>query len=95
TKQPAPLLSPRGGAAPKLGGSVGTKTADDLKKHPSLTANSKIGKAGLEQIYDHYLRGTDGGTIAIRNGSNSHPLLDTKAVAGKNLKLTIDATKQK
>ncbi|KDS82850.1 cell division protein FtsI [Lacticaseibacillus rhamnosus 51B] len=86
---------PLGEAAAQLVGYVGTATADDLKKHPSLTANSKIGKAGLEQIYDHYLRGTDGGTIAIRNGSNSHPLLDTKAVAGKNLKLTIDATKQK
>ena len=41
---------PLGEAAAQLVGYVGTATADDLKKHPSLTANSKIGKAGLEQI---------------------------------------------
>ena len=51
---------PLGEAAAQLIGYVGTATADDIRKDPTLTANSKIGKTGLEQIYDKQLRGTDG-----------------------------------
>ena len=86
---------PLGEAAAQLIGYVGTATADDIRKDPTLTANSKIGKAGLEQIYDKQLRGTDGGQISIQNGDNIHPLLTKKAVNGKSLKLTIDANQQK
>ncbi|MES5890521.1 penicillin-binding transpeptidase domain-containing protein [Lacticaseibacillus paracasei] len=82
-------------AAAQLIGYVGTATADDIRKDPTLTANSKIGKTGLEQIYDKQLRGTDGGQISIQNGDNIHPLLTKKAVNGKILKLTIDANQQK
>ncbi|EPC13352.1 penicillin-binding protein PBP4(5) [Lacticaseibacillus paracasei] len=82
-------------AAAQLIGYVGTATADDIRKDPTLTANSKIGKTGLEQIYDKQLRGTDGGQISIQNGDNIHPLLTKKAVNGKSLKLTIDANQQK
>ncbi|MEN2326845.1 penicillin-binding transpeptidase domain-containing protein [Lacticaseibacillus paracasei] len=82
-------------AAAQLIGYVGTATADDIRKDPTLTANSKIGKTGLEQVYDKRLRGTDGGQISIQNGDNIHPLLTKKAVNGKSLKLTIDANQQK
>ncbi|RWZ61938.1 cell division protein FtsI [Lacticaseibacillus paracasei] len=86
---------PLGEAAAQLIGYVGTATADDIRKDPTLTANSKIGKTGLEQIYDKQLRGTDGGQISIQNGDNIHPLLTKKAVNGKSLKLTINANQQK
>ena len=86
---------PLGEAAAQLIGYVGTATDDDIRKDPTLTANSKIGKTGLEQIYDKQLRGTDGGQISIQNGDNIHPLLTKKAVNGKSLKLTIDANQQK
>lgn len=86
---------PLGEAAAQLIGYVGTATADDIRKDPTLTANSKIGKTGLEQIYDKQLRGTDGGQISIQNGDNIHPLLTKKAVNGRSLKLTIDANQQK
>lgn len=86
---------PLGEAAAQLIGYVGTATADDIRKDPTLTANSKIGKTGLEQIYDKQLRGTDGGQISIQNGDDIHPLLTKKAVNGKSLKLTIDANQQK
>ena len=86
---------PLGEAAAQLIGYVGTATADDIRKDPTLTANSKIGKTGLEQIYDKQLRGTDGGQISIQNGDNIHPLLTKTAVNGKSLKLTIDANQQK
>ncbi|RND59607.1 penicillin-binding transpeptidase domain-containing protein [Lacticaseibacillus paracasei] len=88
-------IYPLGEAAAQLIGYVGTATADDIRKDPTLTANSKIGKTGLEQIYDKQLRGTDGGQISIQNGDNIHPLLTKKAVNGKSLKLTIDANQQK
>ncbi|MFT8771869.1 MAG: penicillin-binding transpeptidase domain-containing protein [Lacticaseibacillus paracasei] len=86
---------PLGEAGAQLIGYVGTATTDDIRKDPTLTANSKIGKTGLEQIYDKQLRGTDGGQISIQNGDNIHPLLTKKAVNGKSLKLTIDANQQK
>lgn len=86
---------PLGEAAAQLIGYVGTATADDIRKDPTLTANSKIGKTGLEQVYDKRLRGTNGGQISIQNGDNIHPLLTKKAVNGKSLKLTIDANQQK
>ncbi|WP_379822866.1 penicillin-binding transpeptidase domain-containing protein [Lacticaseibacillus paracasei] len=86
---------PLGEAGAQLIGYVGTATADDIRKDPTLTANSKIGKTGLEQIYDKQLCGTDGGQISIQNGDNIHPLLTKKAVNGKSLKLTIDANQQK
>ncbi|MEY4716890.1 penicillin-binding protein PBP4(5) [Lacticaseibacillus paracasei] len=88
-------IYPLGEAAAQLIGYVGTATADDIRKDPTLTANSKIGKTGLEQIYDKQLRGTDGGQISIQNGDNIHPFLTKKAVNGKSLKLTIDANQQK
>ncbi|MDN6117578.1 MAG: cell division protein FtsI, partial [Lacticaseibacillus paracasei] len=86
---------PLGEAAAQRIGYVGTAPAAAIRKAPTLSANSKIGKTGLEQIYDKQLRGTDGGQISIQNGDNIHPLLTKKAVNGKSLKLTIDANQQK
>lgn len=86
---------PLGEAAAQLIGYVGTATADDIKKDPTLTADSQVGKAGLEQTEDKQLRGTDGGELYILHGKQATVLLKTKAKAGKDLTLTIDATKQK
>ncbi|WP_390407080.1 penicillin-binding protein PBP4(5) [Lacticaseibacillus jixiensis] len=86
---------PLGAAAAQLIGYVGTATADDIKQDPTLAADSNVGKAGLEQTYDKELRGHNGGTITIQNGNNVRTLLKTKAQAGKDLTLTIDAAKQK
>lgn len=86
---------PLGEAAAQLIGYVGNATADDIKKTPTLTADSQVGKAGLEQTEDRRLRGTDGGELYILHGKQATVLLKTKAKAGKDLTLTIDATKQK
>lgn len=86
---------PLGEAAAQLIGYVGNATADDIKKTPTLTADSQVGKAGLEQTEDQRLRGTDGGELYILHGKQATVLLKTKAKAGKDLTLTIDATKQK
>lgn len=86
---------PLGEAAAQLIGYVGNATAEDIKKTPTLTADSQVGKAGLEQTDDQQLRGTDGGELYILHGKQATILLKTKAKAGKDLTLTIDATKQK
>ncbi|WP_461214730.1 penicillin-binding protein PBP4(5) [Lacticaseibacillus sp. GG6-2] len=86
---------PLGEAAAQLIGYVGTATADDIAKSPSLTADSVLGKAGLEKTADKQLRGVDGGKIAIQNGDNSRTLLKTAPKNGKDLTLSIDSTKQK
>lgn len=86
---------PLGEAAAQLIGYVGNATADDIKKTPTLTADSQVGKAGLEQTEDRRLRGTDGGELYILHGKQATVLLKTKAKAGKDLTLTIDSTKQK
>jgi cell division protein FtsI/penicillin-binding protein 2 len=86
---------PLGEAAAQLIGYVGNATAEDIKKTPTLTADSQVGKAGLEQTDDKQLRGTDGGELYILHGKQATVLLKTKAKDGKDLTLTIDATKQK
>ncbi|ALS38301.1 penicillin-binding protein [Enterococcus rotai] len=52
-------------AAAQLVGYVGTITAEDIEKDPSLSSTGVIGKVGLEQAYDKQLRGQDGGNITI------------------------------
>ncbi|MHB9290932.1 penicillin-binding protein PBP4(5) [Latilactobacillus curvatus] len=86
---------PLGEAAAQLIGYVGNATAEDIKHTPTLTTDSQVGKAGLEQTDDKQLRGTDGGELYILHGKQATVLLKTKAKAGKDLTLTIDATKQK
>lgn len=86
---------PLGEAAAQLIGYVGNATAEDIKKTPTLTTASQVGKAGLEQTDDKQLRGTDGGELYILHGKQATVLLKTKAKDGKDLTLTIDATKQK
>lgn len=86
---------PLGEAAAQLIGYVGNATAEDIKKTPTLTTASQVGKAGLEQTDDKQLRGTDGGELYILHGKQATVLLKTKAKDGKDLTSTIDATKQK
>lgn len=52
-------------AAAQLVGYVGTITAEDIEKDPTLSSNGVVGKVGLEQAYDKQLRGQDGGSITI------------------------------
>lgn len=85
---------PLGAAAAQLIGYVGEATAADLKKSPTLTAGSDVGKAGLEQTEDTKLRGVDGGAITIGHGDETTTLLKTKPKNGHDLHLTIDAAKQ-
>ncbi|MDT8719493.1 penicillin-binding transpeptidase domain-containing protein [Clostridium sp. 19966] len=60
-------IYPGGEAFGSLIGYTGAITAEELKAHTGegYTAQDKIGKAGLEQVYEKRLRGQKGGEIYI------------------------------
>ncbi|MGG3693173.1 penicillin-binding transpeptidase domain-containing protein [Heyndrickxia ginsengihumi] len=89
---------PYGEAAAHLTGYIGNITADELKKlkNKGYTANSVIGKRGLEQLYDEQLRGEVGAKISIQKPDGSTSVVAEKTVKnGKDIHTTIDAALQK
>lgn len=85
-------------AAAHLIGYVQSVTAEDLEEHAGegYTANSVIGKSGLEAIYEEELRGQDGYEIRIvdQDGEIERSLAKTVKQDGQDIQLTIDATLQ-
>lgn len=67
------------------------------KKNKDYTQNDTVGKAGMEQYYDTYLRGKNGEQkFYIDNvGRISEIISSTDSVAGDDLYLSIDADLQK
>lgn len=67
------------------------------KKNQGYTAQSKIGKVGLEKIYEERLRAIDGAEIYIldSNGNRVKTLVKKDKKDGEDIKLTIDSTIQK
>jgi len=86
---------PLGEAASHLLGYVQSVTADDLEEHKGegYTSGSKIGKVGLEALYEKELRGTSGCEIYLENekGEKKQVLASKPKRDGENIKLTIDA----
>ena len=66
-------------------------------KDKSYTANDTVGKAGLEQYYESYLRGKNGERkfYIDKLGRISKIISSTDSVAGNDLYLSIDADLQK
>lgn len=85
-------------AAAHLIGYVQSVTAEDLEEHAGegYTANSVIGKSGLEAIYEEELRGQDGYEIRIvdQDGEIEKSLAKTVKQDGQDIQLTIDAALQ-
>lgn len=79
-------------SAAQLVGYVGTITAEDIKKDPTLSSTGVIGKVGLEQAYDKQLRGQDGGNITITDekGNARRVLQKVDKKDGEKIQLTID-----
>lgn len=90
----ATRVYPDGKASGHLTGYVGQVTADILKAHPNAgyTANSVIGRTGLEQVYENKLRARDGAVIRILNkDGNEKKIVAQKAPKnGTDIHLTID-----
>lgn len=85
---------PYGKETAHLTGYVQTITAEELKKQEKegYTANSLIGKTGLEYIYEKQLRGSNGWRIRIMNEqtSKNETLLEIANKDGETIKTTID-----
>ena len=62
----------------------------------SYTTNDTVGKSGLEQYYESYLRGVNGEKVVYINnmGRITEEISETAPTAGNNLYLTIDADLQ-
>lgn len=73
-------------------GYVSSVTQDDLLENRSLPVNKKIGRSGLESIYQDLLAGQDGQVIYEINalGERQRIVAKKEAASGKNLQTSID-----
>ena len=89
---------PLGEAAAHLVGYVQSVTAEDLEEHAGegYTANSVIGRSGMEGLFEKELKGQNGCMIYIVNseGIEKEKLACILVQHGRNLQLTIDANLQ-
>ncbi len=79
-------------------GYLGEITEDELKKpeYQNYRIGDKIGRGGVEQIYEKVLQGTNGGEIieVDAQGKKLRTLRTTEAIPGQNLYLSVDADMQ-
>ena len=89
---------PLGEAAAHLVGYVQSVTAEDLEEHAGegYTANSVIGRSGMEDLFEKELKGQNGCRIYIVNseGKEKEELACILVQHGQDIKLTIDASLQ-
>jgi penicillin-binding protein len=92
---------PGGEAFGRLVGYVGDISAEELEKNKDkgYSQGNKIGKAGLEQIYEARLRGENGGEIYIASKKDNKEtkkstIVKKSPVQGEAITLTIDAELQ-
>jgi penicillin-binding protein 2 len=66
----------------------------DEKRYRGVSPGTRIGKDGIEETYDKYLRGTDGFTRVIVNSlgnrDDSRRTTRTDPIQGRQLRLTLD-----
>lgn len=86
---------PLGESAAHLIGYVQNVTAQDLEEHAGegYTANSRIGRAGLEALYEKELKGSDGCRIYMvdEEGKEKAEFAKTAVIHGTDIRLTIDS----
>lgn len=76
-------------------GHLGLPTEDDLDARPDLDPNTRIGKLGVEQVYDEYLQGTPGEVAyRVQQADVTEQRPEVAAVAGDTVFLTIDSKLQ-
>ena len=90
---------PLGEAAAHLVGYVQSVTAEDLENHAGegYTANSVMGKSGMEGLFEKELKGQNGSSIYIVDsaGNKKTELASIFVQDGKDIPLTIDADLQR
>lgn len=89
---------PFGEATAHLIGYIGNITAEELEKNKDkgYTSSDRIGKRGLEELFEDRLRAKNGVKIYIEKVDGSEVVIaETKAENGETINLTIDAKLQK
>ena len=90
---------PLGEAAAHLVGYVQSVTAEDLENHAGegYTANSVMGKSGMEGLFEKEWKGQNGSSIYIVDsaGNKKTELASIFVQDGKDIQLTIDADLQR
>jgi cell division protein FtsI/penicillin-binding protein 2/cell division protein FtsW (lipid II flippase) len=83
---------PEGGALGPVLGWTGVATPVEMERWPSLPLGAVVGRAGLEQIYDPILRGTDGRQCVYVTPAGTPVALGpyTSPRRGSLLRLTLD-----
>lgn len=90
---------PEGESLAHILGYVGPASAEDLKSltgsetgNDIYTTDSRVGKTGLERVYEKELRGTDGRMIYISgaDGLNKETLYEEPAQNGLDVQLSLD-----
>ncbi len=89
---------PLGKAAAHVIGYVQNVTAEDLEEHrgEGYTANSVMGKSGLEHVFERELKGEDGCGIYIMDadGEKKEVIAQRKVKHGDDIKVTLDSELQ-
>jgi penicillin-binding protein 2 len=86
--------------AAHLFGYIGEVDSSTTRKDSYYKEGDYIGKSGIEQSYETYLRGRRGVRVMMvdvfnrEKGSFQNGMYDTVAIAGENLTISIDATLQ-
>lgn len=91
---------PGGEAFGSLIGYIAPITAEEMDNHKDegYTAQDKIGKLGLEQVFEKRLKGEQGGEIYIAKDGNDESkktIVKKEAKDGENIKLSVDIDTQK
>ena len=96
---------PHGEAAAVLLGYTRTAAAEEVKAHRRIKSGTRVGKTGVEKIFDNELRGTNGIQYIMVNAHGKvisdslATLLPTRRnkemIHGKDIHLTVDAELQK
>lgn len=85
---------PLGAAGSHLIGYIQNVTSEDIENHPGerYTENSKIGRSGIESLYEKELRGQDGYEIVLTDaeGEKKRVLAKTRKMDGSDIRLTVD-----
>ncbi|MEA2418865.1 MAG: penicillin-binding protein 2 [Thermoleophilaceae bacterium] len=90
---------PHGELGAHLFGYVGEVTQEDLDnpRYSGVQSGDRVGRAGLEQEYDGFLRGTSGATRVQVDalGNLTHQLAQKKPRQGRQLRLSLDLDVQR
>ncbi len=87
---------PYGELASHILGYVAPINSDELETHPDYDQNDQIGRAGIEKVFEKYLKGKDG-LLEIEmsvDGIVQDEYVKEQAQEGNNVVLTIDAKLQ-